>query len=124
VRRLHKLKEASAVRGEWEVLSPNGNGEPRSVFAWIAGTNSGGVDERVLDQKAKEKQEAEHRIAERLRVVDKPAANLFLCLCEGVVKRREIASRLGISVSAVTNCRKRLKRKLEALGIKGAGVPE
>jgi predicted nucleotidyltransferase len=37
-------------------------------------------------------------------------------LCGRIVKRRQIASKLGISVEAVTNCRKRLNRKLEELG--------
>ncbi len=39
----------------------------------------------------------------------------------GVVKRREIAVRLGMSVTGVTNCRKRLNRRLDELT--GAGYP-
>ncbi len=38
-----------------------------------------------------------------------------------MVKRREIAVRLGMSVTGVTNCRKRLNRELDELEKAGAG---
>jgi hypothetical protein len=46
---------------------------------------------------------------------------LFGCLRAGIVKRREIATRLGLRVEEVTNCRKRLHRKLDEL--EKAGYP-
>jgi hypothetical protein len=123
VRRLHKLKEAQLVRSEWEVLGPDGENEPRSVLAEIQSTGSSGALVEEADARAKEKQNAEARIAERLGEDDLLAKQLFACLREGVVKRRAIAARLGIGVDAVTNCRKRLNRKLEELMRTGAGVP-
>ena len=46
---------------------------------------------------------------------------LFELLRAGVVKRKTIAERLGITVAEVTNCRKRLDRKLDEL--EKAGYP-
>jgi hypothetical protein len=101
VRRLHKLKEAHGVRSEWEVLSPGGNGQARSVLAGIVDAGS---------------RDGEQEIGEWFEIEDELVAKVFGCLCEGVVKRREIAARLGISVAEVTNCRKRLNRKLGRAG--------
>jgi hypothetical protein len=59
--------------------------------------------------------ETELRIAEALQGGDELVERLFGCLRAGLVKRREIAARLGRSVAEVTNCRKRLDRKLDEL---------
>ena len=61
------------------------------------------------------RKETELRIAEVLRGGDEAVEKLFGCLRAGVVKRREVATRLGMSVTEVTNCRKRLARKLDEL---------
>ena len=63
----------------------------------------------------KVRKETELRIQEALRGGDQAVGKLFECLRTGVVKRREIAARLGMSVTEVTNCRKRLDRALEEL---------
>jgi len=120
VRRLHKLIEAGAVRSEWEVLSAGPNGEATSVFAWMRGRVNG-MDAARLQARDQARQRAESQIAERLEGEDE--RKLFSCLRTGVVKRREIASRLGMSVTAVTNCRKRLNRKLDELGKTEPGCP-
>ena len=123
VRRLHKLRETRVMRSEWEVLSPNENNEPRSVFAGMPAKGPGGLGPKLVDQRIQEKEKAELRIAEQLRGDDEMVEKLFCCLREGVVKRRAIALKLGISADEVTNCRKRLNRKLEELEKKEAGVP-
>jgi hypothetical protein len=124
VRRLHKLQEAGRMRSEWEILSPGANNQPRSVFDQMKGSRGGSrVDEARLQALDKERKEAERLIAEKLHGEDEVAEKLFGCLREGVVKRREIAAKLGISVERVTNCRKRLNRKLDELGKTGPGCP-
>ena len=123
VRRLHKLQEARRTRSEWEILAPCANGEPRSVFEMMVGKRVvGGVDEGRFQKLDQEKREAELIIAEKLHGRDEEVEKLFSCLREGVVKRREIAVKLGISVDEVTNCQKRLNRRLDELG--KAGCPQ
>ena len=119
VRRLHKLKERGAMRSEWDVLPPTESGTLLSAFAGMKATSMGGGgggvgwdDGQVRD---KVRKETELRIAEALRGGDGRVEKLFECLRAGVVKRRVIAERLGISVDEVTNCRKRLDRKLDEL---------
>jgi len=118
VRRLHKLVETRAVRSEWDVLVPTASGELRSVFAWMKARSSavGWDDGQVRD---KVRKETEQRIAEALRGGD--VEKLFGCLRAGIVKRRQIAAMLRMSVTEVTNCRKRLDRKLDEL--ERAGCP-
>jgi hypothetical protein len=123
VRRLHKLQETRKMRSEWEVLPPGANGQLRSVFVPMRATGLGGMDEREWRARAKARKEAETRIAEGLRGGDETVEKMFCLMREGVVKRRELAEKLGISVAAVTNCRRRLDRRLEELG-KTAGIPD
>jgi hypothetical protein len=120
VRRLHKLKEAAATRSEWEVLKPDANGEVRSVFDLMRGKRAAGPpNEALVPDRDKERKEAELMIAEKLQGGDEEVEKMFSCLREGIVKRREIAAKLGIDVDEVTNCRKRLDRKLDELGKAG-----
>ena len=124
VRRLHKLKEAGGMRSEWDILEPGPDGQVRSVFDQMAARTSGSeVDGAKWAAEDKVRREAELRIGERLRGGDEMVEKLFGCLRAGVVKRRDIAARLGISVPEVTNCRKRLDRKLEELGRTEEGLP-
>ncbi len=114
VRRLHKLMETRAVRSEWELLMPRENEALRSVFAGMTARSSvGGWDDGQVRDKVRK--ETELRIAGALRGGDQAVEKLFGCLRAGVVKRREIAARLGMSVTEVTNCRKRLDRTLDEL---------
>jgi hypothetical protein len=119
VRRLHKLQEARRMLSEWEVLSPREDGQVRSVFDEIPGRvqswAGNEANEAGLQARDKVRKEAESLIAARLHGEGEMVERLFGCLREGVVKRREIAAKLGISLDAVTNCRKRLNRKLEEL---------
>ncbi|HWX21138.1 MAG TPA: hypothetical protein VN578_14660 [Candidatus Binatia bacterium] len=128
VRRLHKLQEAGRIRSEWEILPADANEQPRSVFEKMEGKVGSwprnGVDEARFQARDKERKEAELLIAEKLRGEDEAVEKLFGCLRDGVVKRREIAAKLGISVGEVTNCRKRLNRKLEEIGKMEAGCPQ
>jgi hypothetical protein len=113
VRRLHKLTETQSTRSEWEML-PQDGGELKSVFAGMQGKSMGwGWDYAQLQDKVKAETDA--RIAEALRDGDPAVEKLFACLKSGVVKRRQIASNLGMSLREVTNCRRRLDRKLDEL---------
>ena len=114
VRRLHKLKETQSVRNEWDILLPAENGALRSVLAGMKSSSfMGGWDDGQVRDKVRK--ETELRIAEALRGRDQAVEKLFGCLRAGVVKRREIAARLGMSLTEVTNCRKRLDRTLDEL---------
>ena len=124
VRRLHKLTEARAMRSEWKILAPGANGQLRSVFDWMKGKFLGSVDEAGFLERAKVRKEAELRIAEKLHGEDELVEKLFTCLREGVTKRREIAAKLEISVDRVTNCRRRLNRKLDELGKTEPACPQ
>ncbi len=119
VRRLHALAEASEMRSEWNVLPAGEEGKRRSVFRGLAGNLRDGAEE-VVREEAEQKLEAiEGRIA-KLLDGDSVAKGIFKCVCDGVVRRSEIASRLGIEAAAVSAGRKRLNRKLDELVRKGA----
>jgi len=77
------------------------------------GDIGGGWDDGLVREKVRK--ETELRIAEALRGGDASVEKLFACLRAGTVKRRELAERLRMSVTEVTNCRKRLNRKLDEL---------
>jgi hypothetical protein len=119
VRRLHKLKETQLVRSEWDVLAPDANNEPRSVLKGIIGPASSGASVDRAERQAEGIKNA--RVSELLGDDDPPVSQLFCCLCGGVSKRRAIAARLGTSAAEVTNCRKRLNRRLDELMKKEAG---
>jgi hypothetical protein len=93
------------------------------VFDQMRGRVSGRVDEAEMQAREQVRKDAELRIAAELVGGEEAVEKLCVCLREGVVKRREIAARLRISVAEVTNCRKRLDRKLETLAETEAGIP-
>jgi hypothetical protein len=104
------LAEATQIRSEWDILPLDENNEPQSVFDGMMGS--------IPDPREEAEQNEAETWREQARVElnaylgkDKDARNVFNCLCDGVVKRREIAEHLGISVQAVTAARKRLERK-------------
>ena len=122
LRRLHRAREAAGTRSEWDVLPLDENEEPQSVFD--------GIIASVADPHEATARGEEEAARESVRVEldvylrgDGAARGVFNCLCAGVVKRREIAERLGISVAAVTAARKRLERRLEGFGRKHPGPP-
>jgi hypothetical protein len=110
VRRLASLTEAAEIRSEWDILPPTEDDEAQSVFDGMPGS--------IPDPREEAEQNEYEAWRERVRVElnfylgrDKDARNVLNCLCDGVMKRREIARQLGISVKAVTAARKRLERK-------------
>ena len=109
VRRLRKLAEASAVRSEWEVKAPGTDGEVRSVFDKMEGTIPGADEELAQREEERERERVRARLEEALNG-DRMAREVLGCLCDGVVRRREIAARLGVGVAAVTAARKRVER--------------
>ena len=115
VRRLRKLAEASAVRSEWEVKAPGKNGELRSVFDGMQGTIRGGDEDLARREEEEEREQVRARLGELLNG-DQVAREVLVCLCDGVVRRREIAAKLGVEVRAVTAARKRLERCVRRRG--------
>src|SRR5436190_11350380 len=112
VRRLASLIEASKMRNEWDLLPLDEEDEPQSIFDGMPGSTA---DPREVAEQNEEdawREKVRADLNEHLRD-DKEAQGVFNCLCEGVVKRRKIAERLGMSVEAVTAARKRLERKVE-----------
>jgi hypothetical protein len=109
VRSLRRLREASAMRGEWDVLPPE-DGESVSVFERMASKDS-------RDGEAEAKvwwQEAVGALQER----DHELAGVLECLLAGVRNPAQIAQRLRISEKAARNARRRLARALVELGKK------
>ena len=114
IRRLQSLKEAAGMRSEWEMLPLDEEGEPRSILEEMPGAILDGAEALL----AKEEEEAMAAVIGEIAgalsggVVVK---GIFGCLCGGVVKRREIARRLGVGVGAVSAGRKRLERRLKEI---------
>ena len=108
IRRLHSLKEAALMRGEWDILPPSAEGKLRSVFDWMRATYGGG---ELVDKVLEAARESNRRKLESKLGADERAKGVLNCLYSGVRKRRDIAAKLGIDVKAVTAARKRLERK-------------
>lgn len=107
IRRLHGLKEASAVRSEWEVLPANEEGRRASVFKGI-------VDEQSTRAMAEEEEEREQakKNFEGFLDGEEELKGLFRCLVDGIRKPSEIAHRLGMAEGDVVRARKRLERRM------------
>ncbi len=105
---------------EWEILPLDEEGEPRSIFEGMLGELPDGAEVAKRKEAEEELRRQKGIIAAHLDG-DVVAKRVLGCLCDGVVKRQEIATKLGIDVSGVTAARKRLDRKLWALGRSGAG---
>jgi hypothetical protein len=112
VRRLASLKEASKMRSEWDILPPDADDEPQSIFDWLPGAIADPGEEAEGHEEEEWREQVRADFSEYLKE-NAEARNVFNCLCDGVVKRREIAQRLGMSVGSVTAARKRLERKVE-----------
>jgi hypothetical protein len=124
VRRLHGLKEAGAMRSEWEVLPAKPGREPLSAFdelADTAGSRPGAAVEEV-----EEREERRNEIEACLQEDPKLRA-VFGCVWQGIRGTREIAQRLGMPEREVRRVRKRLERRLAKItrqtraGPKGSG---
>jgi hypothetical protein len=111
VRRLHGLTEAAWMRSEWELLPPDDHGEARSIFEEMPGAIPDGAAEAMRHEDEAETARIRKEIESGLEG-DEAGKGVFQCLWDGVVKREEIARRLGIGVAAVSAARKRLERKL------------
>src|ERR1041385_5475063 len=115
VRRLSALKEAEGMRGEWDILPLDSEGKPQSAFKSMV---SASVDP---SEEAAENEEEAERLRAKLELLrwldgDMMAAAVFVSLCRGGMKRREIAQKLGVTVQAVTAGRKRMERRLAGIG--------
>jgi hypothetical protein len=114
ISRLHKRVEVQRVRSEWGFLRRDENGHRQSIFKRIVGPELDGGEVMV----AAEAEAAEERWYEKLERSlegDAEALAVFRCMRLGSKGRTEIAERLGMSVEAVTNARKRVARKAQEL---------
>jgi hypothetical protein len=111
IRRLHGLKEARAMRSEWEVLPADEEGNRKSVFPAIVDENAGRAAEEEKEVRERAKREFEDFLdgEEELK-------GLFRCLGEGITKPSEIARRLGIDEQEAVRARKRLDRRMAEFG--------
>jgi hypothetical protein len=110
IRRLRKLKEASAVRDEWDFLPKNKEGEDQSIFEEISGGIADGAEEAVRNESDDGLEWAKRYVMAAL-TDDHTAKRVFGCMCAGMEKREEIAEQLGVRVREVTAARKRIERK-------------
>jgi len=112
IRRLYALKETAGTRNEWDILGVEEDQKLQTIFHWIPGSLEDGREAAATNEEDQEREGVKKRLEARLGA-DEKAKGVLNCLCDGVVKRREIAARLGISVQAVTAARKRLERKVK-----------
>ncbi len=112
VRRLQSLIEASRMRSEWDILPPDEEDQLQSVFEEMEGTIADGSEELMEKEEEARRERIKTGFATHLNG-DKGARRVFNCLCDGILKRRDIAAKLGINVRAVTAARKRLERQVE-----------
>ena len=110
LRRLSGRKEAGETVSEWAVLPCDANGERHSIFDDLPGGIPNGYEEAARKSEAEEGENMMKMLEGRLDG-DTVERGLLECLRQGVVKRREIAAKLGVDVRAVTAARKRLERK-------------
>jgi hypothetical protein len=116
IRRLHKRVEVRVTRSEWKFVPSEGQGQWRSVLAGVAGAEADGAQDLVRREGGAAQASWCNRLEEAL-AGDGDGLGVLRCLREGMRSRAAIAARLGISVSAVTNARKRLARKLREIKI-------
>lgn len=106
IRVLHRRREATALRSEWEVLPTGDGGERTSVFEELPEEGKGG-DEAAGEREERMKKEVEDFLGGRAELMA-----VFGCLCAGVRGTGEIARRLGMEEEAVMKARRALRRRL------------
>jgi len=117
VRVLHGLREAAAMRGEWDAAPSEEGAEPVSVFDGILDQGADGYEAAAERGEALERRKREF---EKYLDGEQNLRPVFGCLCAGVTKPGEIARRLGMEERAVRNARKRLERRLAEF-VRGSG---
>jgi hypothetical protein len=109
VRSLHRLREAWAMRGEWDVVAAE-DGQPLSAFERMPGEDSGGVEEGA---------KAFWREAMGGLLENYPELTGVLeCVRAGVRNPAQIGQRLGMSENEARNARRRLSKQLVELSKK------
>jgi len=114
VRLLNSLKETKAVRNEWDVSPPKGNGEGASILAEIPG------DEKTGYEVAVEADEGAESVRKRIEAqlgAEPELRAVFGCVWEGERGTHEIARRLGMEEKAVVLARRRLRRRLKGFRV-------
>src|SRR6266404_621018 len=88
VRRLHRRKETRLVVSEWDVLRPDEEGVPRSVFSGLA--DPSGDEQARLATLEGLKAEFERFLR------DPQLIEVFRCVCAGVRSAEGIAAKVGV----------------------------
>ncbi len=109
---LRRRKENRLVRNDAD-LAPvlMEDGEMVSVMETIPSPEPTAVDVLIEKEKAAELDQMKAEV-NRWLGQDQLLKDLFACLCAGIVKRADIARRLGLSVNAVKNAKARFARRL------------
>ena len=109
VRLLHRRREVSAMRGEWDVGPCGEEGKRESAFRNLADSNGNGEevsgDWREVFEQLRDEIEKKLEREPELKAV-------FGCWLAGVTKVKEIAGKLGMEEAAVMRAKKRLDRRL------------
>jgi hypothetical protein len=112
VRSLHRLKEAPAMRSEWELGETLADGERVGVLEGMRSESKDGYETAL----AREEEERRERLkAEIMEALEPELRRLFECLWSGITKPAEIGRRLRMEEKAVVRARKRLDRRLARL---------
>ncbi len=112
VNRLHHRMENEVMISERD-LAPiiHEDGEVVGALEALPRPSSSPSDELMRTEDAEDLEELQHRFTTFLGE-DQLLKALFVCLCDGILKRAAIASRLKISCNAVKNAKKRLDRQV------------
>ena len=109
VRVLHRLKEAKAVRGEWDGV--DGEGRRVNLLAGVRDNGEGTIDAVVRREEEERRKRVTKEFDDFLKR-EPELRGIFGCLCEGVTESKEMARRLGMDVSEVVKGRKKLERRV------------
>jgi hypothetical protein len=116
VRLLHRLKEASGTRREWDTVVPDGDAvEPVSIVSLVRDPGRSGFDAAV-EQEGEERREALVAEFENFLKGEPVLLGIFRCWRVGVTKPAEVAARLGADEKIVAAARKRLERRIVQFG--------
>jgi len=118
VDRLHHRKEARALQNDIDLplrpLSNCNQGEMGSAMESLPASGRG-PDEETQRNDDEARLEAWRSRVNVLLGCDERAKAVFGCMCDGVLKNREIAQELGFKEKTVRDARRRVERNLASL---------
>ena len=119
VNRLHQRKENVVLRNCPDLARlRTKDGEKLKEEEAVPDEGAGPVGEVINDEREAGLAKFREKATEYLGS-DREALAVFGCLCNGVMRREEIATQLGLEPSRVKNARKRMERMLKAFALNG-----